>query len=230
MSETLEETPAAGPNPTPPARRRWQFGVRDAVLLVVVVALAASIRVNRRRADELAPRIAQLRPIVRELDVADPRQFAAIPRPPDFTGDLAWDVHVPDGSEFRLCIATRGIGERGVAPPARSVPIAPGRHRLTLAMWEDFGPTRFIVHDGAERRLAVDESGGWAVALGNPLRPLDATSIQGPADLPFVLLRRFRFAPAPPARATIVTVPPVTGEGLLIWVEPAGGPAGAGSR
>ena len=205
-----------------PARRGRQLGLRGLLLLVVAAALAASIAVNRQRVAELAPRIAQLEPVARRLEVADPRQLAAVARFPDSFDDQAWDVHIPAGGDYRLCVATTGIEESGLATPDRAAPIAPGRHRLTLISKDALQGTRFVVLDGAERLLTVDAAKRWQ-ALGRSHSMFSVgDSIQSPADLPLVLHRR-RYAGPTPTNPRPSPVPPGPAEGVLFWIEPAGG-------
>lgn len=68
-----------------------------------------------------------------------------------------WDVHIPEGHAFRLCLATREIDESGPAAPEQVAPLAPGRHTLRLVSRHDERGSRFDVRDGSERRLAIEE-------------------------------------------------------------------------
>ena len=219
MSETATGVASAGSPERRPAGRGWQIGVRGQVLLIVAAALVASITANRRRLADLAPQIVQLRPVARRLEVDDPRRFAAVSDFPDYFGDETSDVHIPDGGGYRLCLATRRIGDREMPTPIRSTPIAPGRHHLTLSSRQFRPATRFVVHDGAERRLVVDVPGGWMTMMWGPASHRDDARMDGPADRPFVLVRR-RLQRAGPPVPRAQTRPSAPSDEILLWVEP----------
>ena len=165
---TPEDRAATGPPGARRARPRWQIGLRGLGLVLLAVALWLTVVANRREIARLEGRIATLRPIARELVIADPSRFAAVLREPRWQGEDRWDVHVPAGS-YRLCLATRGVedgqpgpgGPDSLAPVVRSLPIGPGRHRVELDFARGDGPYRIAFGVDGGPRERVEEPKEW---------------------------------------------------------------------
>ncbi len=84
----------------------------------------------------------------------------------------SWNVHVPSGKEYELRLGIGAVSKKGIPPILCAVPIAAGRHRVTLHSGdtpdEEFS---YIVYvDGKptmEKSMGTDWiSGGWSQASG----------------------------------------------------------------
>jgi hypothetical protein len=194
-------------------RRRWQVGVRTVFLLVAAIAVWLTYFVNRRHNAALEARIIAMVPLAHELIVTDPKKIAFVKLDDEWIDENRWDIYLPDGN-FRLCLATRGIDEKGLATIVKSSPISSGTHQLALTEQRDRNPWRETVFcDGREVIT-------WATPY-EPKSTRGATSAfaqsgQFSADEPVVLLRR-RFHQVDASGGTYTS--PSPSDGVLLWIE-----------
>jgi hypothetical protein len=131
-----------------------------------------------------------------------------------------WEIYLPEG-QYRLCMATHGIDDNGLAPVVRSTAIRGGRHRLALEQQRDNDVWRVkVAWDGTEV-LAVEEPKDWDPGSGSAGGGQYSISEQLPADKPAVLFRR-RFMRGDAKGLT--TTPNGPTEGILLWIERLAGP------
>jgi hypothetical protein len=194
-------------------RRRWQLGLRTVFLLMAAIAAWLTYFVNRRHNAALAARINAIVPLAHELIVTDPKKITVVKLDEEWIDENRWDICLPDGN-FRLCLATSGIDDNGLAPVVKNVPITPGTHRLFLAESRDKNPRQVRVLCDDKEAIA------WA-APHDPKASRGATSVAGFAqskqfspDDPIVLLRR-RFHKADGRGVSGAS------DGVLLWVERA---------
>jgi hypothetical protein len=205
-----------------PRRRsgRWQVGLRTLFLLMAVVAAWLAVVINRRQSTYLESRIGVMQPIARELIVDDPGRIAVVMLDDLWMDENRWDLHLPPGN-YRLCVATRGIVEQGLAPVVRSAPIAPGRHRIGMVLRRKGENWQIpVTSDGAEL-LTVEETKDWARSSSRG-GGLYETSTQFAADQPTILYHRRYLLDGPTGIGS--SMPDGPTEGLLIWIEPVAGP------
>jgi hypothetical protein len=204
------------------ARRRWQVGLRTLVLLLAVFAVWMAYFINRRQNARLEARIKTMIPLAHELIIEDPKQVAAVRLEAHWFDENRWDLYLPAG-RYRVCLATRDIGEMGLAPATRSVPIAAGRHRLALEQHKDKDVWRLAVTCDDAPALSVEEPKAWNPDRGSSSEGHFDLSEQAPADKPVVLFRRRFMKPdANGSWSTSTSTGP--SEGLLLWIEPESGP------
>lgn len=223
MSETPESTAETGvvESPTRPRGRfRFQVGIRSLVLLMASIAVWMTYLINRREIAKLDTRIAATLPLAHELNIADPDQFAVVMMEPQWMGDSRWDVYLPPGT-YRLCVATREIGGKGLPPITERVPISAGKHRISLdqkenesgwhvtVLWDDSG--RLIVDEPKEWFTSGTSSGGGQYSLAKQLL----------TDQPLILYD-CRFQPGNPTVGSPL-VPKAGGEGVMLWIERVSG-------
>ena len=199
-----------------PGRKPWQFGLRTVFLITAAVAVWSAVFVNRRQSAMLESRIAALLPLARELVVDDPNQIAAVGLDRLWHDESRWDVHVPPG-DFRLCMATRAIDQKGLAPVSKSAPIASGRHRLTLKISQEGEVRRITVVRDEARLLEIVEPKEWEEGRSVSTAWLGASTTRSPADQPFFLIRRLNLLPNAEGVASAQNGPT---DGLLLWIEP----------
>ena len=148
----------------PEARGRWQLGLRTTILLVVVAALGLNIARDRRVLRRLRPeakRVELRRPAQWQLDTTDPHQVAI--HNLDFSwgpGD-SWEVYLPPGGRYRLCLATRVGRFKDQPTHYESIPIEPGQHLLSLDEQRVGAGWRVVATWNRIDRLAIDETGDW---------------------------------------------------------------------
>src|SRR5688572_26690226 len=111
-------------------RRFGQFTLVDLLILITGVAAWTSYGVNYRRIDRLLKGTDSLQKTSGELVITDPKQFQSIGLMVPRYFDDAWKVYLPDGKNYQLQLATRGIQEKNIPEQKVAVPIAPGFHRI----------------------------------------------------------------------------------------------------
>jgi hypothetical protein len=203
------------PGVTQHVRRRWQVGLRTVFLLMAAIAVWLSYFVNLRYNAELDARIGAMVPLAHEVIVTDPSKIAVVRQDDEWINETRWEIHVPDGA-FRLCLATRGIDENGLATIVKSSPISSGTHQLVLTEQRDRNPWReTVLCDGREVIT-------WATPY-EPKSTRGSTSVAGfsqskelSADEPVVLLRR-RFHQVDASGGTSTS--PGPSDGVLLWIE-----------
>lgn len=210
------ESWASNANAAKPRATRLQFGLRSLFLLVAAIAVWTTYFSNRHRMTTLEAEITAMRPLSHELVVNDADKIAVVKLEELWYDDNRWEVSLPDG-KYRLCLATRGIDERGLAPVMKSEAIEAGRHSIYLEQQDD--KARWLVTVGWDGRLllSVQEPKEWNSGSGSTGGGQYSECTQLAADQPLILFRR-RFSR--PGRAGQVTTPSGPTEGILLWIEP----------
>jgi hypothetical protein len=205
--------------PQPPTKRStWQVGLRTLFLLITAVAVWTVYFANRGAIRHYEERIAAMRPLVRELTVADVTKFAVIKQEPYWYDENRWELHVPPGN-YRLCLATRDIDETGFPPVVQSTSLAPGRHVLALEQTKTEQGWRVAILDGDREILSHDEPQAWYPAVGSSGGGQFDSLAQQSASEPLVLFRRRFTQPQPGGRSTTPTGP---ADGVMLWIGPEG--------
>jgi hypothetical protein len=199
-----------------PGRRRWQVGLRSLFLLMAAIAVWMAYFINLRHNATLRTRIAAMIPIAHELVIEDASKIAAVKLEPYWYDENRWGIYLPDAS-FRLCIATRGVDEKGLAEVVKSAPIGGGRHQLELETTKADDVWRVRALWDAKELLAVEEPKDWKPGGGSIGGGYFSVGEQISPDQPAVLFRR-RFL-----RKERTGVAPTSGptEGILLWIERA---------
>jgi hypothetical protein len=222
VSETSQQPvePGTGlPATTRRDRKRWQVGVRTLFLLTAAIAVWLTYFINRRQNATLEARIRAMVPLAHELIVDDPKKIAVVKQEEYWYDENRWEIHLPDG-RYRLCLATRGIDDRGLAPVVKSRPIKAGRHHLALEQRRDEDAWRVTVACDGTGFLAVEEPKDWDPGIGSSGGGQYSASEQLAADEPAVLFRRrFRREVSKGQRK----IPKGPTEGLLLWIEKVNG-------
>jgi hypothetical protein len=130
-----------------------------------------------------------------------------------------WDTYLPDG-QYRLCLATRGIDDSGLAPVVKSEPLKAGRHRLALEQRRNKDTWCVTVSWDETGLLAVEEPKEWDSGIGSSGGGRSAVSEQLAADKPAVLFHRRFLREVSKGQRTTPSGPT---EGILLWIEKVGG-------
>ena len=198
-----------------PGRRRWQVGVRTLFLLMAAIAVWMAYFINRRHNAALAVRIEAMVPLAHELIVDDPKKIAIVKREEHWYGENEWEIYLPEG-RYRLCLATRGIGDDGLATVMKSAPIAAGRHQLDLEQRRDKEVWRVRVLWDETELIAQEEPSarptGSSLTRGIQSSITEQLSPDGPAIL---IRRRFMHD----NRLNPMATPGETFDGVLLWIE-----------
>jgi hypothetical protein len=206
-----------------PDRRHWQIGMRTLFLVVFAIAVWMTYLVNRRHNAWLQQRIANMRPLARELIVDDETKIAVVKLDELWMDDNRWEIYLPPG-QYRLCLATRGIQDKGLVPPVKTARVAPGRHSLSIVQTEYKSGWRVTVNLDGSDQIVVDEPKEWDAGHGSSDSGGYSTSTQLAADEPAVFVRRTFMRPNPRGGYSTSGGPV---EGLLLWVERVRGSAAA---
>jgi hypothetical protein len=201
-------------------RNRWQFGLRTVFLLMAAIAVWMAYVINRREIATLEARIKAMQPLAHELIVDDPTKIAAVKLAEYWYDENRWDVYLP-GGRYRLCLATRGVDDNGLAPVVKSRAITAGRHRLALEQQKENDAWRVAVTLDGAVALAAAEPKEWDPGTGSSGGGQYSLSEQFRVDQPTVLFRR-RFMRKD--ATGLMTTPPGPTEGILLWIEPVTGP------
>lgn len=223
MSQAPRQPAEAGvgrPAVGSPPRRRWQLGLRTLVLLLAAIAVWMTYFINRRQIESLAARIATMRPLARELVIDDPRKIAVVKLQELWMDDHRWEVYLPAG-QYRLCLATRGVDQTGLAPIVRSGRIGPGRHLLGLEQRREQDGWRVTATWDGTGRLTAEEPREWDSGRGSMGGGEFSLSTQLAADQPAVLFRRIFTRQDARGQWSIPSGP---AEGVLLWIERVAGP------
>jgi hypothetical protein len=199
-----------------PGRRRWQVGLRTLFLLMAAIAVWMAYFINRRHNAALAARIEAMVPLAHELIVDDPKKIAVVKREEHWYGENQWEIYLPEG-RYRLCLATRGIGNDGLANVMKSAPIAAGRHQLDLEQRRDKEVLRVrLLWDGTELIATEEPTSDRAVGSYTTTGVQSSITEQLSPDQPAILLRR-RFMRQD--RQNPMATPGETFDGVLVWIE-----------
>lgn len=221
MSHATEPTAHPAVHVEPPTKRRGllQLRLRTLFLLTAAVGVWVAVFSHRQRNQFLNQRIAAMRPVARELMVLDPSQIAVVNKEQLWYDENRWEVYLPEGTNYRICLATREIDQQGLAPVVTSAPLAAGKHLLELHQERrDEDWTLRLTGDDANL-LAVDEPKAWNPGHGSSGGAAFSQSTQMPADQPAVLFRR-RFSQSTGTGGSSQT-PTGPTDGILIWTERA---------
>jgi hypothetical protein len=209
--------PTSDPSPVEQRNlRRPQIGLRTMVLLIAVIGVGMTVVVNRRQIQALESSLPAIRQLARALKIDDASQIAIVKLDQLWMNSDRWDVYLPAG-EYRICLATQEIDDKGLGALKKSAPIKAGRHRLGLEFQRDGDLWRFQVTADGSELLGTDETKEWG-ATGHSSGGGDvySTSTQLPADTPLVLYRRRNGVRVSPTR-TVTPKGPI--EGILLWIE-----------
>ena len=115
------------------------WGLLDFFLLLAVIAAVFGLFWSKKQAEDLSKSIVQLKRTAGELVVDDESLYWVHERR-SLHGKRTFDVHVPEGKEHFLAIATnviyRSIPENFPAHPKKKIPISSGRHLITFASYK----------------------------------------------------------------------------------------------
>jgi hypothetical protein len=185
-------------------------------LLVAAIAVWLTYVVNRRHNTRLQARIAVLRPLARELVVDDDTRIAIVKLEEMWYDENRWEVYLPAG-QYRLCVATREIDQRGLAPVVKSAPLGAGRHSISIEQQSSGTDWRVVATWDAAGKLTVDEPKEWDAGLGATTSVEFSQSTQVAPDQPVVLFRRIFSRTTGPGQSSTPSGP---AEGILLWIEP----------
>ncbi len=146
-----------------------------------------------------------------ELLIKDTEQIAVVRLPETWNDENRWDIHLPEG-EYVMRLATREIGEQGLAPVVEETVVNSGKHRIEL-LQSDEGEYRRIAVMVNDRSLIKTAEASDKKTVGSSVLAGLSTCTQFPPQEPVVLYRR-RFIPG-----MGVNMVGYIGNGLLLWIE-----------
>jgi hypothetical protein len=190
--------------------------LRVLILLLAAIAVWTTCEINRRRIGALETKIAATRPLVRELVIDDPDRAAVMKLEQAWDDDEEMEVYLPDG-QYRLCVATRGIGDTGLSSPTKIMKLGAGQHLIALNVLEETSNWRVTVRTDLHGKMVIDEPRAWGSRGSRTVFVKD-----GPSDMnqPLVLIRKNFTRPV--MRTGGFTSFEAVPEGILLWIEKEG--------
>ena len=189
-----EASTSRDPAVTRPGRSRWQVGLPTLLLLMAAIAVWMTCFLNRRQNARLEARIQALLPLVHELVIDDPAKIAVVKLEEYWYDENRWEVYLPPG-DYRLCLATRGVDNQGFPTAMKSVPLAAGRHVLSLEQRLEKDIRRIAV---AMRREGAARGQG-AQGMGHGLQLVEWDARRDQSSVPGRSARRITASPIQPA-------------------------------
>jgi len=203
-----------------PDRRRWQVGIRTLILITAAIAVWLAFFLNRAHNRTMEVRIKSMQSLAHELLIEDEKKVAVVQADPEWYDQNEWKIYLPKG-EYQLCLATRGIEDKGFPAKKESTRLAAGEHYLALEQPHDDTTCRVVIKDRGEAVLTAEEPKEWNPRSGSMGGGQYSQSEQLAANEPVVLFRR-RFM-GPRGAKGMTSVPKGPTEGILLWIEPVRG-------
>jgi hypothetical protein len=149
-----------------------QFSLLSLLALTAVIAIGMAVGLAYRKNRSMVQQRDELLSISSRLQIDNADELASSEIPPVASDFHSWNIHVPEGQEYKLRLGVGDVSENGIPPNVSSVRIPAGRHRVTLhsgdSPSEEF---RYVVYiDGKqsiEKTMGSDwMPSGWSSASG----------------------------------------------------------------
>ncbi len=203
------EAPAADEKELPDSRpAQLQWNLRTLFLLTAAVAAWLTFFHYRAAVPQLKHQVQLMRQVAPELIVEDSQQIATLKLPQTWRNEHRWDIYLPNG-QYVIRLATREIGEQGLAPAVGETSLRGGQHHIELRLSDDKERPRLTVLVDGRLAIDVNEKPDWTGLSGHRW---DGGPTFSPEE-PVVLFRgEGRTKPGTP-------VPVGATNGLLLWIE-----------
>lgn len=153
-------------------RPRWNL--LTLLLLVPVVASWLTVLTKRRENMRLSDGIQTMQAQSRKLHIDYPDRVAIVRLPETWYDETKWEFALPSaevvasgGAAYKLCLATRNIGEpREDAPPASEFVVPPGLHTLELRIGRNKDTWRIVALLDGEPVIEITEPVDWDPGRG----------------------------------------------------------------
>ena len=197
---------------------QFKFGLATAFLIVAVVAAGLRNWQVDQKIKNLELQMPGLREAARELVVDDASMFAVVKRNEEFFGESIFDVHLPEGQTWRLCMALDKIDEQGLAQVVGEFALAPGRHMIEVRYEKEKNESIASVLADGTQVIQEARPKDWEERTGSSGGAKFSSSAERDISKPLVLYRT-RFMQKVPPRGS--SVPKQPSAGILVWVEKA---------
>ena len=209
--------PETGLRSTKPGGFSLQIPLLTFFLVIALFAVSLVCWQAGQSIERVEHQLEGLRDVARELEVDDPTQFAVVDKVDQWFGENNFEIYVPTGQSYQLCLALDAIDKKGIPNPQSFVCLPAGVHRIEI-VYDANGdePTIEILIDG---QTVIEESRpkGWEPRVGSSGGMQFSRNLQFPVAEPVVLFRR-RFMER--LSNGSVAVPKNPSAGILVWVEP----------
>ena len=206
-------------------RPRWNL--LTLLLLTLVVATWSTFFKTRHENIRLRSAIQSMQAELRILRVQYPDRAAIMRLPETWYDETKWELAIPSeeavasgGATYKLCLATRDIGEPiEQYPPASEFILPPGRHQLELKTVREGGEWRIIALLDDQPVIENTEPANWNPGHGGTrLGASMEQSFQPSNASESVELYREVFSVANPNGG--FGRPNQPSSGVLMWLEP----------
>lgn len=201
---------------TPSLSRRPQVSLSTLLLLMAAVAVWFGCWSVHRQNYRLHRNLQGLLSISRELEVDDRSRAAAVAIIPEWLGEAIWEIYLPEGREYELCLALEQVSDEGLAPPVQRAAIAAGK--CTVELKHDTLAEESITSLLVDDSVVIEEARpkNWEPRRGSRGASVIDRSQQFDPALPLILYRkRFNSHDGTSPQKGVPT------NGILVWIEPA---------
>ena len=211
---------ASGPATKRP-RRRLQFALSTFLLLIAALASWAAYWQTCRRTEALRQQLPGLRQISRQLRVSDPTQYAAVEKAPTWFDEHIWEVHLPAGSAYELCLSLENIESQLIPLSLETeaehvVPIDPGRHTIEFRDDASDKQWSFVVLVDDQTVIEQTRAASWNESRSSTGASSVSLSEQQAVDKPLELFRRRLHVPTGKYSSS---TPKGPARGAQLWIR-----------
>ena len=212
-----------------PARRRIRphWNLLTLLLLVPVVASWTMVLIKRRENIRLQDGIQTMLAQSTKLRIEYPDRVAVVRLPETWYDETKWELALPSaeavasgGATYKLCLATRDIGDPGEAiPPASEMMLPPGMHQIELKIARDQGNWKIIALLDNKPVIEIAEPADWDPGRGGVSSGASMEQSYQPSNIatPVELYREvFSVAKANGGFGR----PDQPSNGVLMWLQP----------
>lgn len=144
-----------------------QLSILNLLCLIAVVGVWTAVGLQRSRTAGLEAKLPKLRKISRELFISDAQLVHSVRPHPEWFGEEAWLIYVPDDAEkyeLKVTAARMKLGTpiaEEDAKEAQRCLLSPGEHRIELR--EDYSDSkwRYLVYVDGELQLKEETASNW---------------------------------------------------------------------
>ena len=221
MSQSNHQHQQADATSEPP-QQRWvpQLTLSTLMIVMAVICMVTAWWQLRLRNQRLETQIAAMSLLAPSIQIENPSQYAAVRRTLEWYDESIWDVYLPPGNEYRVCLGTdklRGEEKAAAVPPevVAEYEISSGQYEFELKSETTSEESNVQVFVDGKTIIDYSEAENWNVRGTSSGGANWTVATQQTTDKPFTLyLRRFH-----PPKGGLSTED--AAKGIKVWIEVA---------